>query len=209
MPRPDWNQRYASGDLPWDTGTPEPILVEAVQAKTIAPGRALEVGCGTGTNARWLAEQGFDVLGVDLSPLAIERARVAELDAGAGACRFEVVDFLAAELDAGPFDFVFDRGCFHTFDDDDVRARFASQVARVLAPSGLWLSLIGSTEGAPRDVGPPRRTARQVIDAIEPVLELVEIQSVYFHRHGDVLPRAWRCLARRREVVAQPSTRRD
>ncbi len=209
MARHDWNQRYADDDLPWDTGFPEPILVEAVQAKTLLPGRALEVGCGTGTNSRWLAEQGFDVLGVDLSPLAIERARGGTLAAGAAPCRFEVADFLAAELAAGPFDVVFDRGCFHTFDDDDVRARFASHVARVLAPSGVWLSLIGSTEGAPRDVGPPRRTAREVIAAIEPVLELVALESVAFHRHGDVVPRAWRCLARRRELPAQPSTRRD
>ena len=119
------------------------------------------------------------MLGVDVSPLAIDKARAKATAAGAAAraCRFEVLDFLAAEPAGGPFDFVLDRGCFHIFDDDAVRARFAARVAAALAPGGQWLSLVGSTEGPPRDVGPPRRTAREVMAAIEPVLELVELRS--------------------------------
>jgi SAM-dependent methyltransferase len=74
MPQNDWNSRYAAGDLPWDTGHPTRNLVELVEGGTVPAGRALEIGCGTGTNALWLAGRGFDVLGVDLSPLAIERA---------------------------------------------------------------------------------------------------------------------------------------
>jgi SAM-dependent methyltransferase len=59
----------------------------------IPAGCILEVGCGTGTNALWLAAHGFDALGVDVSPLAIDRAR-AKMGDGASACRFEVLDFL-------------------------------------------------------------------------------------------------------------------
>ena len=75
MSHPSWNENYASGELPWDTGLPEPLLVEFVTSAGLAPGRTLEIGAGTGTNAIWLAERGFDVLGVDVSPLAVERAR--------------------------------------------------------------------------------------------------------------------------------------
>jgi SAM-dependent methyltransferase len=164
----------------------------------------LEIGCGTGTNALWLAAQGFDVLGVDVSSLAIERAR-AKVGDGANACRFEVLDFLT-DRPAGTFDAVFDRGCFHVFDAPEVRARFAAQVARVLRPGGLWLSLIGSTEGAPRDTGPPRRTARDIVSAIEPVLEIVELRSIHFDLHLELPPAAWVCLSRVRTVPAQPST---
>jgi len=149
MPDHDWNEHYASGQMPWDSNEPDPALVATVEAGTIPAGRALEVGCGTGTNALWLAAHGFDVLGVDVSALAIDRAR-AKMGDGAIACRFEVLDFLKHQPE-GPFDFVFDRGCFHVFDAPEVRARFAALVAGVLAPGGLWLSLIGSTEGAPRD----------------------------------------------------------
>jgi SAM-dependent methyltransferase len=196
MPEPDWNAHYAEGKLPWDTGTPDDHLVAAVRAGLIAPARALEVGCGTGTNALWLAAQGFDVLGVDVSPLAIEKARGKATAASARHARFEVVDFLAATPAGAPFDFVFDRGCFHIFDEDGVRARFAARVAALLAPGGQWLSLVGSTEGSPREEGPPRRSGREVMAAIEPVLEIVELRSVYFEALIESPAKAWFCRAR-------------
>jgi len=204
----DWNARYAEGNLPWDTGAPDEHLVASVRAGVVTPGRTLEIGCGTGTNALWLAAQGFDVLGVDVSPLAIDQARAKATGAIGGSCRFEVLDFLAAEPAGGPFDFVFDRGCFHVFDDDAVRAGFAARVAALLAPGGQWLSLVGSTEGPPRDMGPPRRTAREVMAAMEPVLEVVELRAIYFEALIESPAKAWLCRARRREVAAQPSTRR-
>jgi SAM-dependent methyltransferase len=200
MPHRDWNSSYAAGELPWDTGVPDENLIE--MAKHISAGRALDIGCGTGTNAIWLAQNGFDVLGVDVAPLAIDKAR-----AKAGATprvRFEVRDFLVAPP-AGGFDFVFDRGCFHVFDEQAERARFAAGVAALLAPGGRWLSLIGSTEGAPRDTGPPRRSARDVTAALEPALEIVELRGANFE--GDL--RAWICLSRRREMPAQPSTKHE
>src|SRR3954469_9840110 len=129
--------------------------------------RTLEIGARTGTNAIWLAEHGFDVLGVDLAPLAVERAR-GKMQGRELRCRFATVDFLATPPPNGPFHFIFDRGCFHVFDEPEERARFGAQVAATLAPSGLWLSLIGSTEGPPRQVGSPRRSAREVAAAIEP-----------------------------------------
>jgi hypothetical protein len=121
-------------------------------------------------------------------------------------CRFAALDFLAAPPPGGPFQFVFDRGCFHVFDEPGERQRFAAQVAAALAPGGLWLSLIGSTEGPPREVGPPRRSAREVVLAIEPVLEIVELRSAEFRGHD---AKAWFCLLRQRAIPAQPPTRHD
>lgn len=204
MPRPSWNESYASGQLPWDTGEPEPLLVEFVASGGVTPARTLEIGAGTGTNAIWLAERRFDVLGIDVSPLAVERAH-AKLAGRALGCRFSTWDFLAAAPPGGPFQFVFDRGCFHVFDEPGERQRFTAQVAAALAPDGLWLSLIGSTEGPPRDVGPPRRSAREVALAIEPALEIVELRSAAF-REGAM---AWFCLSRKRTIPAHPSTRHD
>jgi SAM-dependent methyltransferase len=200
----DWNEHYASGYTPWDSDEPDPALVATVEAGTIPVGRTLEVGCGTGTNALWLAAHGFNALGVDVSPLAIDRAR-AKMGDTASACRFEVLDFLT-DPPEGAFDFVFDRGCFHVFDAPEVRARFAALVARVLTPGGLWLSLIGSTEGAPRDTGPPRRSARDIAGAVEPALEIVQLRSIDFDPHLEMPLAAWLCLSRVRVVPAQPST---
>ena len=134
MSHPSWNESYASGEpLPWDTGTPDPLLVEVIESRAIAPGRTLEVGCGTGTNAIFLAQHGFDVLGIDISEVAVDKARAK----AQGQCRFETVDFLAAAPAGGPFEFVFDRGCFHAFDDEGERGRFAENVAAELVEARL------------------------------------------------------------------------
>ncbi len=207
MPAHDWNQHYVEGFTPWDTDAADPALVDFVRGWKPGPGRALDIGCGTGTHALWLAAQGFDVVGIDVAPRAIERARAKAADAGATArVRFAVLDFLTARPDGGPFDLVFDRGVFHVFDAADDRLQFASQVARSLAPAGQWLSLIGSTEGPPREEGPPRRSARDVANAIEPVLEIAELRAIRLDLDRPDPPRAWLCVARRREVPAQPST---
>src|SRR5690606_30933239 len=112
-----------------------------VQDRGLAPGRALDVGCGTGTHSLWLASLGWDVLGVDVAPRAIElaTAKAAKAEQLAGRCEFRVLDFLAEAPPGGPFDFVFDRGCMHVFDAHDDRARFATRVAECLAPDGQWL----------------------------------------------------------------------
>jgi SAM-dependent methyltransferase len=205
MSHPSWNESYASGQLPWDTGEPEPLLVEFVTSGGVLPASTLEIGAGTGTNAIWLAERGFDVLGVDVSALAVERAQT-KMEGRALRCRFATLDFLAAPPPDGPFQFVFDRGCFHVFDEPGERQGFAAQVAAALTPGGVWLSLIGSTEGPPREVGPPRRSAREVALAIEPALEIIELRSVEFRGNE---AKAWFCLSRQRTIPAQSSTRHD
>lgn len=204
----DWDDNYAQGFIPWDTDEPDPNLVDTVQRLDVRPGRALDVGCGTGTHAVWLASLGFEVVGVDLSERAVELARArAEATQTDGSCTFVAVDFLTSPPPGGPFDFVFDRGCFHVFDQPAERAGFAASVDAALAREGYWLSLIGSTEGPPREFGPPRRSARDVTEAIEPVLEILELRSTVFDLHlADEAPRAWVCLSRRRSVPAQPSS---
>src|SRR4026207_465646 len=105
MPHPSWNDSYASGQpLRWGSGTPDPTVVEMIEWGAIEPARALEIGCGTGTNAIYLAEHGFDVVGVDVAPVAIEKAR----SRAHPRCRFEIVDFLNEGAPGGPFQFVFD-----------------------------------------------------------------------------------------------------
>src|SRR5690349_6278647 len=71
MDRAAWNARYAGKELVWSAG-PNRFLVS--EAGGLPPGRALDLACGEGRNAIWLAEQGFDVTGVDFSDVALDRA---------------------------------------------------------------------------------------------------------------------------------------
>src|SRR5690349_11870900 len=108
----DWNASYANSNTPWDSGVPSQYLEGFITEGRVKPCRALELGCGTGTNAVYLAQQGFDVTAVDLSPIALERAREK-------AARAKVkVNFVEGDVTAlpdlgGTFPFVFDRGTYH------------------------------------------------------------------------------------------------
>jgi SAM-dependent methyltransferase len=76
-----WDERYAGSTRVW-SGQPNQRLVEQVAG--LAPGRALDVGCGEGADVVWLAEQGWLAAGVDVSPVALDRAAQHAADAGVG-----------------------------------------------------------------------------------------------------------------------------
>lgn len=201
-----WNEAYRAGTLPWDSGTVCPHLEAFVQGRG---GAALEIGCGTGTNAVFLAQRGFRVVALDLAPLAIERARARAAAAGVEVA-FAVADVLRDPVAGGPFDLVFDRGVWHVFDEHADRERMAAVIAAQLAPGGVWLSIAGSTEGAPREFGPPRRSLRDIAAAIEPHLAIEDVHALAFGDGPDASDRApaWRTVAAKRALPAQPSTRR-
>ena len=108
-----WDDAYRSSP-PWDIGRPQPVFEELVQNREIKPGRVLDVGCGTGENSLFLAENGFTVTGVDITPAAI---RIAEAKAGQRKVKvdFHVSNALSLPFSKGQFDSVIDSGLFHTF----------------------------------------------------------------------------------------------
>lgn len=192
-----WQKRYETGDTPWDTGRPDFNLTGIVERHPIAPARALEIGCGTGIHSQWLAQRGFTVTGIDISELAVERAR--ELNAqGNAQCRFLTGNFLTDEVPNAPYGFAFDRGCFHSFDSSREQRLFVRRVAHHLGPSGLWFSMSGSTDDPPRQEGPPMRSATQIVSAVEPLFEIISLTAGRFDSKRPVPPRAWLCLMRKR-----------
>lgn len=120
---------------PWDTGVSPPELLEFIQNHK--PGRAIDIGCGTGTNVITLAKAGWDVIGVDFAPRAIKLARQKLNKAGIHA-ELRVKDATNLEGINGPFDLAFDLGCFHTIPQDR-RAEYLKQLDRILTPDGFWL----------------------------------------------------------------------
>ena len=110
--RQEWNQRYVDGPTPWDSGLPSKELKRVLEQWQIAPCRAVDLGCGTGTNAIYLAQQGFDVMGFDCAPLALEEAR-SKAKLVNVSVEFLEVDLCNFSKEVQPFDFLFDRGCYH------------------------------------------------------------------------------------------------
>lgn len=193
----DFEERYRTGDLPWDTGRHDTNLEHIIRKHQVAPCPTLEIGAGTGTDAIWLVQQGFNVTAIDKSPTAVSMAGRKAQDAGVD-IEFMVADIFKDEIPPGQFDFVFDRGCLHVFDLHEERVRLAEIVWNCLNPEGYWFSLIGSTDGPERDEGPPGRSVLDIASAVEPLFEILSLESIFFSTVLAEAPRAWRCLMRRR-----------
>lgn len=120
---------------PWDTGISPPELVAHIASHP--PGRALDLGCGTGTNAITLAKRGWQVIAVDFALPAIQLARGKARRAGVQV-EFQAGDVTRLENVHGPFNLVLDIGCFHTLDQAG-KQRYVANLKRFLAPGGAYL----------------------------------------------------------------------
>jgi cyclopropane fatty-acyl-phospholipid synthase-like methyltransferase len=156
---PEWEASYTR-DTPaaWDIGRPQPAFVRLAD-KGLLTGLLLDVGCGTGENSLLAASRGADVVGIDLSPTAITRAREKASERGLAA-RFEVADALDLERLAFTVDTVIDSGVFHVFNDDD-RARYVASLAAALKSGGVCY-LICFSDRQPGTWGPRRVRADEV-----------------------------------------------
>lgn len=188
-----YQERYQAGDTPWDVGRPDFNLIQVVITKPIKSCKALDLGCGTGDNSIWLAQKNFEVTGIDTSEIAISKAKEKATRANVQ-CTFKVIDFLTGELAEAPFKFVFDRGCFHSLKSEEERKRFAQKVAANLENDGLWLSIIGNADEKRLGPGPPRLTARDIVNSVEPYFEIISLFSSHFESNSPHPPRAWVCL---------------
>ena len=192
-----FEERYQSGDTPWDHGMVDHNLTDVVSTNMICRCRVLDIGCGSGDNAIWLAQQGFDVVACDLSLTAIQRAKDKLLSIDADVS-FLVADFLVDPIADAPFGFIFDRGCLHCMDDESERKCFVEKVASLLEKEGQWLSLIGNADEGEREVGPPRLSASELVSTVEPHFEILSLNSGHFGSNQEDPPRAWICLMRKR-----------
>jgi ubiquinone/menaquinone biosynthesis C-methylase UbiE len=139
----------------WDSGITPPELHEFIAAHP--PGRAIDLGCGTGTNVLTLAQNGWQVTGVDFISKAIKTAKrklalskvegtkLASVDAD-----LRVGDVTKLRGIAGPFDLALDIGCFHGVEN---KPAYLTELDRLLAPGGYWL-LYGFFKPASQLPGP-------------------------------------------------------
>ena len=196
----EWDKRYDENALPWDSGQPDPRLMKLLSSWPECRGRVLDIGCGTGTNAVWLAEQGFQVTALDISTSAVAMARRHSVKQGVE-CTFFAADFLSCSLGEEPFSLIFDRGCFHSMGGRENRQSFVSRAASCLGQGGLWFSLIGNKDQAPTEgnQGPPRLSAAEICADVEPAFEILHLESSLGYSVNQSVPlRLWQCLMRLR-----------
>ena len=121
------------GSPPWDSGITPPEVFEFIQ--THPAGRALDIGCGTGTNVITLAKAGWQVTGFDFASRAIQIAKRKIKQANVQAELF-TDDATRMKNVSGQFDLVLDIGCFHGIPN---KVDYLTQLDRVLTPGGFWL----------------------------------------------------------------------
>ena len=119
---------------PWDSGMSPPELVDCLAL--IPTGRAIDLGCGTGTNAITLASLGWEVTGVDFVEKAIEQAKQKAKKSGVQA-NFFIGDVTDLKGISGPFEFALDVGCYHSLSKTE-RVLYITQLDQLLTDGGIW-----------------------------------------------------------------------
>ena len=147
-----WDRRYAGRDLVW---TAEPNRFLVAETAALAPGRALDLACGEGRNAVWLAQQGWQAVGVDFSPVALHKARELAAD------RNVSVDWLAADLrEYRPAPEAFDLVLvFYLQLPAAERRPILRSAAQAVAPGGMFLIVAHDSSNLEHGYGGPQDPA--------------------------------------------------
>ena len=178
----EWDKyyrRYPLEELGWELGKPRPLLVEYMEKGLLPKGKALDLCCGAATNTVYLAQNGLEVTGIDISKTAIEIAKKKAHQAKVH-ISFISESFIDLSFSDGEFDFVFDMGCFHHVEVEE-RAKFIAGVHRVLRESGVYMLTCFSYRNG---VGWNHFTEQQIVDLFGKVFVLSEVRH-YSSLEGD------------------------
>jgi 2-polyprenyl-3-methyl-5-hydroxy-6-metoxy-1,4-benzoquinol methylase len=180
-----WNERYRTQDTPWETGIHHQEMTRLFIEHIVPGEKVLDIGCGLGTNAQWLARQGYQVTGIDISPTAIKHAQQkAQLEGLA--INYVTLDFLHEWQRLAKFKVVFDCAVFHLFKDEQIRRKWVQAIAQVCEDDGYWINISCSQDHADeissqtRVTAPPHLSAKEMIAAVDPDFEIIEIRRCEF-----------------------------
>jgi cyclopropane fatty-acyl-phospholipid synthase-like methyltransferase len=193
---PGWEERYqqqAVETMPWFYPELDDDLRQALDQLGLRNGRALDLGTGPGTQAMQLAQHGFDVTATDISAAAIRLARE-KAEAQGLTISWQQDDILSTQL-TGPFDLIFDRGCFHVLPPER-RPDYVATIAGLLKPDGsFFLKCFSHLQ--PGTQGPNRFTPEQIQAIFSRQLEVCSVTETVYQGTLDPLPRALFCVMQR------------
>ncbi len=174
-------QRYAQGNVPWDSTEPPPEITAVSQ--TLPAGRGLDLGCGYGRSSIYLAQHGWQMDGVDYVPQAVEGAIARAAAAGVSdQIEFHVGDAARLDLLTPAYDLVFDIGCMHSFPNNAFPS-YRDGIVRLLRDGGTYM--LYAKFYNPEDTHGPRGVVETaVLDLFQPHFTLKHIERGETHRDG-------------------------
>jgi SAM-dependent methyltransferase len=196
----EWDRDYQGAKPPaWDIRQPADELQKAVKSGSVHPGRAVDLCCGTGTDAIYLAHHGFQVTAIDIAPTALSQALQKAQSAGVA------VDWLLADVLAlpklKPFDFIYDRGCYHVVRDQNLDA-YLDALRRVSHPGTQMLLLAARRDPQQGSGSPMGVTEDELRFDFLPLFEIETLQAIRLQSNEPGPgPLGWVVLMRRK---AQP-----
>ncbi|MDP6543500.1 MAG: class I SAM-dependent methyltransferase [Phycisphaerae bacterium] len=195
-----WDNAYRNYHRPgWDSGRVAFELRKVVENGSVKPCRAVILGCGTGTNAEYLAGKGFEVTAIDISPTCLVMAKRKSDVSGSGV-KWMLVDVLSPP-DMKPFDFIFDRGCYHNIRKHNA-AGFIKAANKLSKPGTKFMLLAGSA-AEKRHWGPPRIKESEIREDFSPSFKIESMKQSWFDlnrkHHSTKGPWAWCVMMTRKK----------
>ena len=193
-----WDDSYRGGKRPsWDAGRPSGELQKVVDEGLVRACRAVDLGCGSGTDAIYLASHGFDVTAIDIAPTALRQAEEKARQAGVKV-RWLLADVLALPK-LEPFDFIFDRGCYHEVRIYNARA-YVETVRRLSHAGTRFLLLAGNPNELPLQYAPPQVAEEEIRSDFSLLFDFEWIRETRFETINPSIsgPLAWSVMLRRK-----------
>lgn len=135
-----WDNRYKEHDTPWQQPKVHDVIKECCKLFANKRAKILEIGCGTGIDTVWIAQQGHQVTAIDISKVAINEAKDNARNAKAS-INFMVADFMRDKLKLPTFDIIYDAFVFHLEAMQNKRLEMVNKIAAMLTPQGYWFNL--------------------------------------------------------------------
>ncbi len=187
-----WDSYYKQGSIPWQSVGFSKIVKKYLA--TYATGKSLlEIGCGSGQDAKMFLEAGFRYKGIDISKEAIRLARQHNTK---NKGIFSSTDF-STWHSSKRFSVVYDKGVFHNLAGPKHRSDFVRRVASILAPGGIWITVCGSADNFDPKVPHGAIFLQHVIEPAELYFEALEVIKAPYESMGGNFD-AWYCVFRRR-----------
>ena len=187
---PTWDEYYKNEKIekmPWYNENLDLDLEDELNAMHLNNGIFLDLGTGPRTQAMELAKKGFDVIGSDISGTVIERNKIMYENQYHN-IKFVVDNILYSDFQENYFDYIFDRGCFHVFSEED-RPKYYNQIKRILKQKGILFLKCFSIDEPMKD-GPYRFSQNDIHNIFSKNFQINVIKKTFYQGTLDPLPKA-------------------